>query len=170
MGKMSKRRRLGFGLLVIAFSYLLYFIFSLFRTINYELARTNETILTYDFMNFEFYNQFLISNGLLIFALILLFVSTILVITDARKNFKKIIIDYLLKLKKRKNWKFILNSVLESFLFIIQIVCSSLLLLLIIFWKHLHEKVNWTLLIVILLVVIISSFLIRRLITKLDKL
>ena len=164
---MSKRKKIGIGLLISASVYLIYFLFSLFYVINYELARTKETILTYNFTNFKFYNQFLISDWLLLSAIILLFISTVLIITDARKGLKKIIIDYFSKIKKRENLRFILQSVLESFLFIIQIVCSSLLLLLIIFWKHLYEKVNFVLLLSILLLLIIYSFFIRRLIINL---
>src|SRR3989344_9529265 len=104
---MSKRKKIGIGLLISASVYLIYFLFSLFYVINYELARTKETILTYNFTNFKFYNQFLISDWLLLSAIILLFISTVLIITDARKGLKKIIIDYFSKIKKRENLRFI---------------------------------------------------------------
>ena len=150
----------------IAFIYLIYFISKLFYTINYELARTKQTILTYDFTNFIFYTQFLIFNELLILALILLVVSSILIITDARRRvLSKIIIDYFLKIKK--NFKVIFKFLLESLLFIVQVGCSSLLFLLLIAWKHLYEKVNMILFISILLVAILSSSLIRKFLKKL---
>lgn len=166
MKKTSKRKKLGLVLFGITFIYLIYFISRLFYTINYELARTNQTILTYDFTNFIFYTKFLIFNELLILALIILFISSILIITDARKRgLRKIIIDYLSRL--RRNLKIIFEFVLESFLFIIQVGCSSLLILLLIFWKHLYEKINVILLASIFLVAILSSFLVKKFLKKL---
>ena len=167
MKKISKRKKWGIALFSISFIYLIYFISRLFYTINYELARTNQTILTYDFTNFIFYSQFLISGSLLFLALILLFLSTFFLITDARqKVFVKILFDYILKI--RKNFKSIFKFVFESLLFIIQVGCSSLLFLLIIGWKQLYEKVNIPLLISILLVAILSSSLIKRFLKKFD--